>query len=101
MVDMFNWLEANSPLMAMCPWCLTAEGFGGPFDPRFAWDGWFQQGRALPVVGEMQQLCALNASQIQRSTPRRRPTQTKASRRAQVEKRLRELGNPPPAKKKK
>ena len=100
MVDMFNWLEANSPLMAMCPWCLTAEGFGGPFDPRFAWDGWFQQGRALPVVGEMQQLCALNASQIQRSTPRRRPTQTKASRRAQVEKRLRELGNPPPAKKK-
>lgn len=100
-VEMFNWLETSSPLMAMCPWCLSADGFGGPFDPRFAWDGWFQQGRALPVVSEMQRLCAANTSRASRAMPRSRPASTKASRRAQVEKRLRELGNPPPPAKKK
>jgi hypothetical protein len=40
--NMFRWLEVNSPLQAMCPWCLSAEGFGGPFDPRYQNDGWFR-----------------------------------------------------------
>ena len=57
-VNMFQWLEQHSPLMAMCPWCLSAVGFGGPFDAHFSGDGWFKlQGDALtprPVVAAMQ-----------------------------------------------
>ncbi|MCS7061309.1 MAG: cysteine peptidase family C39 domain-containing protein [Anaerolineae bacterium] len=61
-VSMFRWLERHSPLQAMCPWCLSAHGFGGPFDPRFEADGWFVRTngslRERPVVQAMRQLFA-------------------------------------------
>lgn len=64
-VSMFRWLERNSPLQAMCPWCLSADGFGGPFDPRFNADGWFTRAngglRERPVVDAMRRLRASRA----------------------------------------
>lgn len=61
-VSMFRWLERHSPLQAMCPWCLSADGFGGPFDPRFNADGWFTRAngklRERPVVDAMRRLHA-------------------------------------------
>lgn len=64
-VSMFRWLERNSPLQAMCPWCLSADGFGGPFDPRFNGDGWFTRAngglRERPVVDAMRKLQASRA----------------------------------------
>jgi hypothetical protein len=63
-VAMFKWLELNSPLAAMCPWCVSANEFGGPFDARFNGDGWFKPaGNGLqprPVVQAMRELRLLN-----------------------------------------
>jgi hypothetical protein len=71
-VDMFTWLATHSPLQAMCPWCLTAQGMGGPFDPRFSSDGWYKDvGGALqprPVIDKLKQLRAT----LVRAAPRSR-----------------------------
>jgi hypothetical protein len=59
-VEMFRWLERNSPLQAMCPWCLSVGGAIGHFDARFQFDGWIEEVngalRRRPVVDAMAQL---------------------------------------------
>ena len=47
---MFEWLERNSPLQAMCPWCLSVGAKIGHFEERFQFDGWIQEtnGRLHP-----------------------------------------------------
>ncbi len=59
MVKMFDWLEANSPLQAMMPWCLAIHDDIGLNNPDFPGDGWYLQrdGRltARSVVGKMKQ----------------------------------------------
>jgi hypothetical protein len=88
-VDMFTWLATHSPLQAMCPWCLTAQGMGGPFDPRFSSDGWFKEvGGALqprPVIDRLKQLRAT----LSRAASRSRSTRPAPSDLAD---RLREIG---------
>jgi hypothetical protein len=59
MVKMFDWLEANSPLQAMMPWCLAIHDDIGLNNPDFPGDGWYLQrdGRltARTVVARMKQ----------------------------------------------
>ncbi len=42
-VEMFEWLEAHSPLQAMCPWCLSVGPLIGHFDKRFEFDGYIEE----------------------------------------------------------
>ena len=96
-VSMFQWLEQHSPLMAMCPWCISVQGFGGPFDARFNEDGWFRQEnnalKARAVVGAMQQLQASRSSTNTRAIQpsKRTPASLTAVQRA-VKRQLNELG---------
>jgi uncharacterized protein YvpB len=48
--EMFRWLERNSPLKAMCPWCISVGGAIGHFDSRFQFDGWIEEinGQLVP-----------------------------------------------------
>jgi hypothetical protein len=59
-VEMFRWLERHSPLQAMCPWCLSVGPSIGHSDPRFQYDGWFEDvnGQIVPraVYEAMRQL---------------------------------------------
>jgi hypothetical protein len=60
MVAMFKWLEQNSPLQAMCPWCISVGGKIGHFHGRFQHDGWIEEVnghlRPLPVCEAMENL---------------------------------------------
>ncbi|MEW5987933.1 MAG: C39 family peptidase [Chloroflexota bacterium] len=49
-VEMFEWLELNSPLQAMCPWCLSVGPLIGHFHEPFQFDGWIEEinGRLIP-----------------------------------------------------
>jgi hypothetical protein len=40
-VKMFDWLEENSPLQAMMPWCLAVADEIGLNNPDFPGDGWY------------------------------------------------------------
>lgn len=42
-VEMFDWLQQNSPLQAMCPWCISVGNFIGHFHEPFRFDGWFEE----------------------------------------------------------
>ena len=42
-VEMFTWLERNSPLQAMCPWCISVGELIGHFNHQFRHDGWIVQ----------------------------------------------------------
>ena len=59
-VEMFAWLEENSPLQAMCPFCLSVGDLIGHFDARFEHDGWVVEsdGELMPraVVEAMRKL---------------------------------------------
>jgi uncharacterized protein YvpB len=59
-VEMFKWLERNSPLQAMCPWCLSVGSRIGHFDSQFQFDGWVEEvnGQLInrPVIEAMKQL---------------------------------------------
>jgi hypothetical protein len=59
-VEMFNWLEENSPLQAMCPWCISVGFQIGHFDNKFRHDGWIKDVNGtlspLPVVDSMHRL---------------------------------------------
>jgi hypothetical protein len=59
-VEMYRWLERNSPLKAMCPWCLSVGNLIGHFDTRFRFDGWIEeingQLRPRPVYDALRQL---------------------------------------------
>ena len=97
MVSMFQWLEQHSPLMAMCPWCISAQGFGGPFDARFNDDGWFRQEnsalKARAVVGAMQQLQASrSASSTREIQPSKRTPRSPTAVQRTVKQQLKELG---------
>ncbi|MCL5998981.1 MAG: hypothetical protein M1546_23415, partial [Chloroflexi bacterium] len=96
-VNMFRWLEDHSPLQAMCPWCLSAEGFGGPFDARYQNDGWFRTvAGALqprPVVEALRQLWAsVSAPEAVMKSPAA-PIELSAS----VRRALLDIGIVPPA----
>jgi hypothetical protein len=95
-VSMFNWLEAHSPLQAMCPWCISADGMGGPFDVRFQQDGWFRlvsgSLQARPVVGAMQQLRASLELTPRATRARETARQVPAEPTPELQRRLREIG---------
>ena len=59
-VEMFLWLEENSALQAMCPFCLSVGDLIGHFDTRFQHDGWIVehdgQLAPRPVYEEMRRL---------------------------------------------
>lgn len=59
-VAMFKWLEAHSPLQAMCPWCLSVGEAIGHFAEEFQFDGWVEQINGQlsprPVVAAMKGL---------------------------------------------
>jgi hypothetical protein len=59
-VEMFKWLEENSPLQAMCPWCISVGQRIGHFHEHFRHDGWIQEINGilspLPVVESLYQL---------------------------------------------
>ena len=59
-VEMFRWLEQNSPLRAMCPWCISVGGMIGHYHAPFRHDGWIEEigGGLRPraVVDAMKQL---------------------------------------------
>jgi hypothetical protein len=42
-VEMFEWLEANTQLQAMCPWCLSVGPLVGHYDERFRFDGYIEE----------------------------------------------------------
>jgi hypothetical protein len=42
-VEMFEWLEANTQLFAMCPWCLSVGPLIGHYDERFRFDGYIEE----------------------------------------------------------
>ena len=94
-VNMFRWLEGHSPLQAMCPWCLSAEGFGGPFDARYQNDGWFRTvAGALqprPVIDALRQLRASTQPAVIKSPAA--PIELSAS----VRRALLDIGIVPPA----
>lgn len=90
-VEMFDWLERNSPLAAMCPWCLSADGLGGPFDARYGHDGWFHAAdggvRPRPVVDELGRYTRGLAATKSLPRPGRKPALTERMLRE-----LREIG---------
>lgn len=59
-VEMFRWLERNSPLQAMCPWCLSVGSLIGHFNDNFRFDGWIEEingePRPRPVYEALRQL---------------------------------------------
>ena len=59
-VGMFEWLERHSPLAAMCPWCLSYDGFDARFSDQFVNDGWLKKVNGAlqprPVVEAMKKL---------------------------------------------
>ncbi|MCW1967915.1 MAG: C39 family peptidase [Anaerolineae bacterium] len=60
-IEMFRWVDKNSPLSAMCPWCLSVGDLIGHFDSQWQADGWIEQTpqhqlRPLPVIEAMHQL---------------------------------------------
>ncbi|MBM4424654.1 MAG: hypothetical protein FJ030_14915 [Chloroflexi bacterium] len=55
-LKMFDWLEENSPLQAMMPWCLAVHDAIGLNNADFPSDGWYiEQGGLKPraVVGKL------------------------------------------------
>jgi hypothetical protein len=42
-VEMFRWLKDNSPLQAMCPWCISVGDAIGHFNEDFKADGWIEE----------------------------------------------------------
>ncbi|MBI5291083.1 MAG: hypothetical protein HY872_04300 [Chloroflexi bacterium] len=40
-LKMFDWLETNSPLQAMMPWCIAVNSAIGHAPPEYANDGWY------------------------------------------------------------
>lgn len=60
-VKMFDWLEENSPMQAMMPWCIAVNEAIGHAPPEYADDGWYHvpQGGQFgprPVVAKMKQV---------------------------------------------
>lgn len=59
-VEMFEWLELNSPLQAICPWCLSVGPLIGHFHEPFQFDGWIEeingQLTPRPVIGALSRL---------------------------------------------
>jgi hypothetical protein len=62
-LEMFDWVEAYSPLQAMCPWCLSVGSMIGHFDESFKNDGWVRQdGDNLTLLPAVRALIDLRAS---------------------------------------
>src|SRR5574341_2219270 len=49
-LKMFDWLEENSPLQAMMPWCLAVADEIGLNNPDFPGDGWYYDQGGLRVA---------------------------------------------------
>lgn len=64
-IEMFNWLEQDGTLTAMCPWCISVGSAIGHFHPPFRHDGWIEDinGALRPraVIAAMEQLRFDNA----------------------------------------
>ncbi len=59
-VEMYQWIEKNSPLQAMCPWCISVGSQIGHYDEKFRHDGWFEETNKKimprPVYNAMRQM---------------------------------------------
>ncbi len=60
-IEMFRWLDQHSPMLAMCPWCLSVGSLIGHGDPLWGRDGWIEQSpqgqlRERPVIAAMRSL---------------------------------------------
>ncbi len=60
MIKMFDWLEENSPMQAMMPWCICVDERIGHKPEEYVHDGWYAvQGGQFgprPVVAKMKQV---------------------------------------------
>lgn len=74
-VQMFHWLEQNSPLQAMCPWCISVGSAIGHFNSHFQFDGWIEElnGQLVPraVYEAMRQLRFDHEREIEENDPQR------------------------------
>ncbi len=55
-VQMYRWLERNSPLQAMCPWCLSVGDLIGHYAEQFRHDGWIEE-----IRGQLRPRAVYNA----------------------------------------
>ena len=59
MVKMFDWLETNSPLQAMMPWCIAVDDRIGHKPGEYVQDGWYLERNgqfgSRPVVAKLKQ----------------------------------------------
>lgn len=60
-LKMFDWLEENSPLQAMMPWCLAVADEIGLNNPDFPGDGWYYDQGGLKARAVVNGLKAAHA----------------------------------------